>query len=685
MAAQTGAKKSAEYNDQSIQSLKGADRVRKRPGVIFGSDGLDGCAHSFFEILSNSIDEARAGFGDTINVTVSKDRVITVEDFGRGIPLDWNEKEGRFNWELIFCELYAGGKYENAKGGAYQYSLGLNGLGACATQYSSEFMDVEVVTKAARYEIHFKKGEAAGDLIKEDGAHRRTGTKITWRPDLEVFTEIAIPEDYFVDVMRRQAVVNGGLTLNLRYQGEDGVWKEYSFLYKEGILDYVREAAEINEFNEVTQVEGKVGCLTVPVFWEGERRGKDREDKTEYDVRMECSFCFSAKSQKLEYYHNSSWLEHGGSPEKAVKSSFLRAIDGYLKNTGKYNKNEQKISFQDVEDCLILVTNCFSNVASFSDQTKKKVTNKFIADAMTEFFDEKLEIYFTENPGDADRISQQVLINKRSRENAESARVNIKKKLSGTLDVTNRIEKFANCRSKDKDKRELYIVEGDSALGSCKLGRDAEFQAIIPVRGKTLNCLKCGYDRIFKSEIIVDLLRIIGCGVEIGKGHKDLAGFNYDNLKWNKIIICTDADEDGYQIRTLILTMFYRLLPTLIEKGNVYIAESPLYEITCKGKKKEGEEEIFFAYDEKEKNKILSEIGDRKYTIQRSKGLGENEPDMMRRTTMDPATRRLIRIMPEDEAVTREMFEIHLGDDLDGRKRYISENGHLYIDMADAY
>ncbi len=683
MAGQT--KKSSEYNDQSIQSLKGAERVRKRPGVIFGSDGLDGCAHSFFEILSNSIDEARAGFGDTISVQVTRDHVITVEDFGRGIPLDWNEKEGRYNWELIFCELYAGGKYENAKGGAYQYSLGLNGLGACATQYSSEFMDVQVTTKTAQYEMHFQKGEPVGDLQKVEGTHRRTGTVITWRPDLEVFTEIGIPEEFFVDVMRRQAVVNGGLTLNLRYQQKDGTWSEHSFLYKEGILDYVRQAAEINEFNEVTQTDGKVGTLTVPVFWEGERRGKDREDKTEYDVRMEVAFCFSAKSQMLEYYHNSSWLEHGGSPEKAVKSSFLRAIDAYLKNTGKYNKNEQKISFQDVEDCLILVTNCFSNVASFSDQTKKKVTNKFIADAMTEFFDEKLEIYFAENPADADRIAGQVLINKRSRENAESARVNIKKKLSGTLDVTNRVEKFANCRTKDVEKRELYIVEGDSALGSCKLGRDAEFQAIIPVRGKTLNCLKCGYDRIFKSDIIVDLLRIIGCGVEIGKGHKDLAGFNYENLKWNKIIICTDADEDGYQIRTLILTMFYRLLPTLIEKGRVYIAESPLYEITVRGKKKDGEEEVFFAYDEKEKAKILSEIGDRKYTIQRSKGLGENEPDMMRRTTMDPATRRLIRVMPEDEIATREMFEILLGDDLEGRKRYISENGHLYIDMADAY
>ena len=685
MAEQSKAKKTKEYNDQSITSLKGAERVRKRPGVIFGSDGLDGCSHSFFEILSNSIDEARAGYGDAIYVTVTKDHVITVEDFGRGIPLDWNEKEGRYNWELIFCEMYAGGKYDNAAGGAYQYSLGLNGLGACATQYSSEFMDVSVRTKSARYEIHFKKGEVVGDLVKEEESHRRTGTTITWRPDLDVFTEIAIPEEYFTDVMHRQAVVNGGLNLYLKFQKDDGTWNEYHYFYKEGICDYVRQNAGINEQNEVIAEEGKVGTLTDLVFWEGKKRGRDREDKTEYDVEISVAFMFSAQKQMLEYYHNSSWLEHGGSPEKAVKSSFLRAVDAYLKSSGKYNKNEAKITFQDIEDCLLLVTNCFSNEASFSDQTKKKVTNKFIADAMTEFFDEKLEIYFAENPGEADKLSQQVLINKRSRENAESARVNIKKKLAGTVDVVNRIEKFANCRSKDKDKRELYIVEGDSALGSCKLGRDAEFQAIIPVRGKTLNCLKCGYDRIFKSEIIVDLLRIIGCGVEIGKGQKGLAEFNYENLKWSKIIICTDADEDGYQIRTLILTMFYRLLPTLIQKGNVYIAESPLYEITCKGKKKEGEEEIFFAYDEKEKNQILAELGDRKYTIQRSKGLGENEPDMMRRTTMDPATRRLIRIMPEDEFATRQMFEVLLGDDLDGRKRYISEYGHLYIDMADAY
>ena len=671
-------KKRQEYDDQSIQSLKGADRVRKRPGVIFGSDGLDGCAHSFFEILSNSIDEARAGFGSEIFVTVRKDHSITVEDFGRGIPLDWNEKEQRYNWELIFCELYAGGKYENAKGGAYQYSLGLNGLGACATQYSSEYMDVKVYSKKGEYDIHFKKGNVDGELSRQDYTKKRTGTIITWRPDLEVFTEIAIPEEYFLGVMKRQAVVNANLKLVLRYQREDGSFSEHTFLYAEGILDYVREVAEINAQNEVNEEEGKVGVLTVPVFWKGHRRGRDREDKADYDLEIECAFCFSAKTQLLEYYHNSSWLEHGGSPEKAVRSSFLRGIDGYLKQTGKYNKNESKISFQDVEDCLILVTNCFSNVASFSDQTKKEVTNKFIADAMIEFFDQQLEVYFAENPNDADRIAQQVLINKRSRENAESARVNIRKKLmAGGSDLTNRVEKFVGCRTKDKDRRELYIVEGDSALGSCLTARDAEFQAIIPIRGKTLNCLKCGLDRIFKSEIIVDLLRVIGCGVEIGgKGKSDLADFDFERLKWNKIIICTDADEDGYQIRTLILTMFYRLLPTLIREGRVYIAESPLYEINTK-------KETFFAYDEKEKNAYLSKIGDQKYTLQRSKGLGENEPEMMRQTTMAPESRRLIRVVPEDEEETRRMFEILLGDDLEGRKQYISENGHLYVDLAD--
>lgn len=677
--------KKTDYNAQDIVSLKGADRVRKRPAVIFGSDGLEGCEHSFFEILSNSIDEAREGFGNSINITVYKDKTIEVEDFGRGIPLDWNEKEQRYNWELVFCELYAGGKYKNNSGGAYEYSLGLNGLGACATQYSSEFMSVTAYVPGYKYEMCFEKGQAVGTLKKEEYTKKRTGTIIRWKPDIEVFTDINIPLEFFTNILKKQAIVNAGLTLNLSFETYDSGFEKYSYMYPDGILDYVKELSGVDQSalqqSDTEDEESKSGTAnvmtTVPVLWQGEAVGRDRADLPEYKLKMQASLCFSNVASKIEYYHNSSFLEHGGSPDKAVRSAFLKACDTYLKNNGKYGKTESKISFPDIEDCLILVVNSFSTSTSYENQTKKAITNTFITEAMTSFFLEKLEVYFAENKADADKIATQILINKRSRESAENARVNLKKKLSSSLDITSRVEKFANCRTKDPQRRELFIVEGDSALTSCKLGRDAEFQAIIPVRGKTLNCLKASYDRIFKSDIIIDLLKVIGCGVEIkSKSNKEIVDFDINNLKWNKIILCTDADEDGFQIRTLILTLFYRLLPSLIKEGKIFIALSPLYEITTKDK-------ILFAYDEKEKAHILSSLGDSKYTIQRSKGLGENEPDMMWQTTMNPATRRLVRVIPTERTDTEIMFDTLLGDDITARKRFIAENGYKYIELAD--
>ena len=654
------------YGDQSIVSLKGADRVRKRPAVIFGSDGLEGCEHSAFEIISNSVDEAREGYGDTIRITVFRDHSIEVEDFGRGVPLDWNEKEGRYNWELVYCELYAGGKYNNnSDASSYKYSLGLNGLGACATQYSSEYMSVRSYKDGKVYAIDFKKGEPVGELTVSELSkrERRTGTVTRWRPDLEVFTDIAIPLEYYLDMLKKQSVVNSGITFLLNYETDTG-FEEHSFLYQNGIIDYVTELA------------GE-GSLTAPVIWSTETKGRDRDDKEEYTLKCDVSFCFSNTVNVIEYYHNSSFLEHGGSPEKAVKSAFVSEIDKYLKATGKYLKNESKISFADIEDCLVLVTNSFSTQTSYENQTKKSITNSFIAEAMTSFLRHNLEIYFAEKPMEADKIAAQVLVNKRSREKAEVTRLDIKKKLSGSMDVANRVEKFVNCRSKDPTVRELYIVEGNSAMTSCKLGRAAEFQAIMPVRGKTLNCLKAPYDKIFKSEIITDLLKVIGCGVEIkGKVKGDIVAFSPESLRWDKIIICTDADKDGFQIRTLILTLFYRLLPTLIQMGKIYIAESPLYEITCK-------DNTFFAYNEAEKLKILEKIGDNKYTIQRSKGLGENEPDMMWETTMNPATRRLIRVSETDAEQTALMFDTLLGDNLPARKEFITKHGQKYLSDLD--
>ena len=660
-------KTTAQYGNESISQLKGADRVRKRPGVIFGSDGLDGCQHAVFEILSNSIDEAREGHGNLITLTRYADKSIEVEDFGRGCPVDWNVNEKRFNWELVFCELYAGGKYSNNEGENYEYSLGLNGLGSCATQYASEYMDVTVWRDGKKYELHFKKGKVVGkkgqELTISPADRKKTGTTIKWRPDLEVFTDIDIPEEFFKDVLHRQAVVNAGITFRFRNQNGNK-FEVTDYVYENGILDYVHEIAADNP-------------LTTPYFISAERRGRDREDKPEYKVKLSAAFCFSNKVSLTEYYHNSSWLEYGGAPEKAARNAFVYAIDAYIKKIGKYQKNESKISYQDVADCLVLVTNCFSTQTSYENQTKKAITNRFIQEAMTDFFKERLEIYFIENKPEADKIAEQVLVNKRSREAAEKTRLGMKKKLSGSIDIANRVQKFVDCRSRDPEKREIYIVEGDSALGACKLSRDADFQGIMPVRGKILNCLKADFARIFKSDIITDLLKVLGCGVEVQvKGQKDLNSFDINNLRWNKVIICTDADVDGFQIRTLILTMIYRLVPTLIREGYVYIAESPLYEIESKGK-------TYFAYSDKEKADIVASLNGAKASINRSKGLGENDPDMMWMTTMNPETRRLIKVMPEDAEHMSQMFDLLLGDDIAGRKNHIAENGYLYLDMAD--
>ena len=655
-----------KYDNDSISMLKGADRVRLRPAVIFGSDGLEGCEHAVFEIVSNAIDEAREGYGTVIEVKKYYDKSIEVIDYGRGLPLDFNTNENRFNWELVFCEMYAGGKYKNNSGENYEFSLGLNGLGACATQYASEYMDVCVYRDGFKYDLHFEKGENIGGLKKEEYNYKHTKTQIKWKPDIDVFTDIDIDAEYFMNMLKKQAIVNKGILFKFRNEVEPRKFEDHEFIYNEGIVDYVNEIA------------GETS-LTVPKYIECERRGRDREDKPEYKVKLSVAFAFSNQNPLIEYYHNSSFLEHGGSPEKAVTNAFVYAIDKYLKSAGKYTKNESKINFNDVKDCLILVSNSFSTVTSYANQTKKAITNVFIAEAMTEFLRHELEVYFIENKVEAEKIANQVLVNKRSREHAEKARVNIAKKLSGTIDVTNRVQKFVDCRTKDISKRELYIVEGDSALGSCKLARDSEFQAIMPIRGKILNCLKADIDKIFKSEIITDLLKVMGCGVEISaKGAKNVSSFDINNLRWDKIIICTDADVDGFQIRTLVLAMIYRLTPTLIDEGKVYIAESPLFEIRHKN-------ETYFAYSEKEKNDILSELDKKggKPDIQRSKGLGENEPEMMSKTTMKPESRRLIKVTSEEANLTSSMFDILLGDDLQGRKDYITQNGHNYLEMLD--
>ena len=656
--------KKASYGNDDIVSLKGPDQVRKRPAVIFGSDDIDGCQHSVFEILSNSIDEAREGFGDKIVITRYLDHSVEIQDFGRGIPVDYNTKEKKFNWELVFCTLYAGGKYSKGGDNSYGYSLGLNGLGLCATQFASEYMEAEIHRDGFCYKLNFKKGKLVGQMEKEPYSKRDTGSRIKWRPDLKVFTDIAVPLEYYKDILKRQAIVNSGLKFILKNQLNKTQFETFEYFYENGITDYVTEVAED-------------AAMTSVQSWQTERVGRDREDHKDYKVLITSALCFSNKSQKKEYYHNSSWLEHGGAPEKAVRNAFTYQIDSYLKTNGKYTKSDPKIKFEDIEDCLVLVVSSFSTETSYENQTKKAITNKFIQEAMTDFFKHQLEIYFIENRTEAEKIANQVLINMRSRVKAEVTRQTIKKSLTTTNDLANRVQKFVDCRAKNAEERELFIVEGDSALGACKQARNSEFQALMPVRGKILNCLKCEYDKIFKSEIITDLIKVLGCGVEVKSKHmKGLAEFNLDLLRYNKVIICTDADVDGFQIRTLILTMIYRLMPTLIEEGKVFIAETPLYEINTK-------DQVWFAYTEQEKTAALEEIGNAKYTVQRSKGLGENEAEMMWLTTMNPKTRRLVEILPEDAERTAQMFEMLVGDNIVARKEHIADNGYMYIDMLD--
>lgn len=649
------------YTDESIQALKGAQRVRLRPAVIFGSDGLEGCKHSVFEILSNSIDEAREGHGKIIRLTQHADHSITIEDEGRGIPVGYNRKEKRHNWELVFTELYAGGKYENNSGENYKYSLGLNGLGLTATQYSSEFMNVDIFRDDKHYELTFEKGESVSGLKSKKAAGHKSGTKITWRPDLDVFTQIHIEPEYFHEVLKEQAIVNSGIRFLYTHE-ESGETKE--FYYENGLRDYIEEISS-----------GKAFTPTFVLKDEG--KGRDRKDRPEYRVQYELLFTFNNEERMMKYFHNSSHLSHGGSPDLAIKTAFIYEIDRFLKLHNKYKKGEGMINFVDIQDSLILLCSSFSTITSYENQTKKSINNIFIKKFLTDSVRRKLEEIFTENPQVLSDILDQVLVNKRSRERADIARATLKRQMGSKNDLLAKVNKFVDCREKDPEKRELFIVEGDSALGACKLARDASFQALMPVRGKILNTLKSDPEKILKSDIIMDLMKVIGTGVQLKSKKSALGGsFDIDRLRYGKIIITTDADYDGYQIRTLILTMFYTLAPGLLKEGVVYIAESPLYEIVSKG-------QSHFAYSDKDKNRILAELGDPKALIHRSKGLGENEPEMLWETTMNPASRRLVQILYNGEEEAHYAFDAYLGDNIEERKKLIEQKGAMYLDLLD--
>lgn len=658
-----------QYNEDSISSLGFIGGVRAKPASI----GLESHNHTFLEILGNAIDEFRAGHGREIIISKHTDGSTTVRDFGRGVPMRKNS-QGEDTYRKVFDELWSGGKYENNEdgGGGYTFSLGTNGIGATGTNYVSDFFKAEAFYGDGKhYSIEYAKGiENPAGLQCLSSAEAR-GTRITWRPSAESFRgKGEIDNEFIVTTLQDQAIVNAGLKFifinhnDVEEDLETGemLAHEREFYYENGIEDYI------------TSLSSTENVLTDVKTFTTEQKGKDNELDKEYRIKAEVYFSFDREVSFSRYYHNTSWLANGGTPEEFVKNSFTFVIDKFLKDQNLYEKNEKKISFEDISDSLIVITSTYSTISLFSDQTKKAVISDFMKQAVTKWLREQLSIYFVENANEASLIFQQVLVNKRSREKAESTRLDVKKKLSGTVNnLTSKIDGFVGCKLSDRSKTELYLVEGKSALGSTQQGRDKDIQAIYALRGKILNCLKADYEKIFKNDIIVDLLRILGCGIEVKSKHaKDMNTFNIDNLKWSKIIITTDADVDGFHIRTLLLTLIYRLMPTLIEEGYVYIAESPLYEIRKKGVS-------VFAYSDAEKDAIVAEMTG-KFSIQRSKGLGENTAQMMWDTTMNPETRKLIQVMPEDAKETLEMFELFLGDDLAGRKQYIENNLHLYTD-----
>ena len=642
-----------KYDNNSISALKGADRVRKRPGVIFGSDDIQGCIHGFFEILSNSTDEAKTGHGHIIETIKHKDGSIEVRDYGRGVPMDWNENEKRYNHELVFEELYAGGKYSDAN---YDYSLGLNGLGSAATQYASEWFDVTSIRDGYEYSMHYEKGIAKGKLKKTKTKSRKTGTVQRWLPDPEVFTETDIPLDAFQSILKQQAIVNAGITYSLLDE-ESG--EKFTYLYPEGILGYV------------TELSGE-DSLTVPFLFSGEGKGRDRADKDDYSVKADIAFCFSNKTQTLRYFHNSSFLEHGGSPDKATRQAMVAAFDKEIKARGKYTAREAKITFGDIQDSLILVINSFSTQTSYENQTKKAINNKYIQEFLTDLIKSNMQVWFIEHKPEADKIIEQVLINKRSREQSETQRITVKKKLMEKTDVTNKVKKFVDCRSKDPEKREIFIAEGDSALSSLIVARDPEFQALMPIRGKILNTQKASLQSVFASDIIMDLIRVLGCGVELRgkKLPKDIPAFDIDRLRFGKVIMACDSDVDGFHIVCLITTMIYNLCPQLIENGNLYYVLTPLFEIEDRTGK---DHEYLYAFTDEEKDMLIAGKDPKKITIQRAKGLGELDAPVMARF-LNPATRKLVRVTAEDADEMAQWFETLFGSDVAPRKLYLENH-----------
>jgi len=647
------------YGQNSITTLKEEQQVRQRPAVIFGTNDEYGAAHGVYEIIANAIDEAREGYGKQIRIVMLNDGTVEVSDDGRGVPMGWNDAEKKYNWELVFCTLYASGKYNSA---SYGESLGLNGLGATAMQYASEFMDVFSTRGKETSIMRFKKGKPVGELQVVPAIREGNGTTIKFKPDPEVFINIknnALPPEYYIDLLRRQAMLHSGLEFVYFHEQ---LGSPISIKYDNGLQEFIKSITN-------------KPILKEPIEFLGEAEGTDDAEKNpdKYKVKMRLAIQFSREASLVELYHNGSHLYEGGVTLDALKVALVKAFEDHAKDIGKLNKTD-KFMFKDIEEILVAIgdTNAPGNRTFFKNQTKASINNPFIRDAYLQFVYTNVR-YWLHNDKLGDVVLDEILANKLAREEAEKVSKKVVQKLSKSIGFGDKPKKFVGCKSNSVGERELYIVEGDSALGSVKLARDSQFQAIMPVRGKIINALKEDLTKIIGNEIVQDLLRVLGCGIEVESKYIDnLPKFDINKLEWGKVIICTDADLDGMHIRTLILSLFYRLMPSLLKAGKVYIAETPLFEINYKDK-------TYFGYTQQEKDTIIKDLVSQGASmnhikVQRSKGLGENDPEMMSVSTMNPLTRRLIPVeYPEGDINVPKIFDALLGEDIEERKNIINK------------
>ncbi|MGE5472755.1 MAG: DNA topoisomerase (ATP-hydrolyzing) subunit B [Ignavibacteriales bacterium] len=632
-------KGSSNYNETSIQVLEGLEAVRKRPGMYIGSTSSRGLHHLVYEIVDNAIDEALAGYCDNINIIIHTDNSLTVEDNGRGIPIGIQPKMGIPAVEVVFTILHAGGKFG---GEGYKVSGGLHGVGASVVNALSEWLEVDVFHEGSMYRMKFERGKTVMPLTKIEATKKR-GTKVTFKPDAEIFETVVFEEEILVQRLRELAFLNKGIKIVITDERKEENNKKV--LYYEG---------GINSFVEYID-RNREAVMKKPIYFEG------KKDTTAVEIALQYNDSYI---ENIFSFANNIGTTEGGTHLVGFKTALTKVFNDYARKYNMIKDNDKNLQGEDVREGLTAVVSVKLTEPQFEGQTKTKLGNSEVRGIVETLVNEKLADFFEENPSVAKSILDKCLVAARAREAARKARELTRRKTA--LEGTTLPGKLADCSEKDPALTEIYLVEGDSAGGSAKQGRDRKFQAILPLWGKMLNVEKTRLDKIYNNDKLLPVITAIGAGI----GND----FDVQKLRYHKIILMADADVDGSHIRTLLLTFFFRYMKPLIEEGHVYIAQPPLYKIS-KGK------EIIYAYNDKELEKTLAKTG-RDVNIQRYKGLGEMNPDQLWETTMDPEKRTLLRVELDDAVAADEIFTILMGDKVEPRKEFI-ETHAKYVSNLD--